>query len=202
MPKRVFLVRHGQTAYNLQRRFQGQADIPLDATGRGQAQAVATHLAGRGITRLFSSDLSRAHETARAIGGAIGLEPVTDAGLREVGVGDWEGLTRDEIAPRWPAEFALWNAGRDVRPPRGESLQEAGSRVHSTVGTLLKTCADDDVVAIVAHGAVIRGATQMFLGLDSDGPLGQLGALKNCNYASLQYRSEHWYLDAWGWSVD
>lgn len=201
MPRRLYLIRHGQTAYNLARRFQGQVDVPLDDTGMAQAQRVAEHLADRGITRLFSSDLLRARQTAQAIGGAAGLEAVHDPGLREVSVGDWEGLTHDEIQLRWPEELAAWHAGTDVQVPGGESLVQAGGRVFTALGSLLESTTDDDVVAVVAHGAVIRGATQRFLGMDQAGPLGQLGGLGNCNYASLQLRTQRWFLDTWGWSV-
>jgi hypothetical protein len=102
MSSRVFLLRHGRTSWNAERRFQGQADPPLDDVGRAQAYEVATLVAALAPNVLVSSDAMRAVQTAEPIAEITGLEVLVDARLRERSLGHWEGLTRDEVAQRWP----------------------------------------------------------------------------------------------------
>ena len=108
------LWRHGQTTWNAERRFQGQSDIPLDATGEAQAQRAARLLAGLHPDMIVSSDLSRAASTAAPLARLTGLDVILDKDLRERHGGCWEGLTDTEIRTRYPAEHASWN------PPDGE----------------------------------------------------------------------------------
>ncbi|MDT4973237.1 MAG: glucosyl-3-phosphoglycerate phosphatase, partial [Pseudonocardiales bacterium] len=114
MSSRVFLLRHGRTSWNAERRFQGQADPPLDDVGRAQAYEVAALVAALSPGVLVSSDAMRAVQTADPIAEITGLEVLVDARLRERSLGHWEGLTRDEVAQRYPDEYADWIAGRDV----------------------------------------------------------------------------------------
>ncbi|MGH2930671.1 MAG: histidine phosphatase family protein, partial [Solirubrobacteraceae bacterium] len=100
------LWRHGQTTWNVEHRFQGQTDIPLDETGEAQAQYAARRLATLRPVAIVASDLSRAQQTAAALSMLTGLEAVADKDLRERFGGDWEGLTDDEIRERYPAERA------------------------------------------------------------------------------------------------
>jgi len=129
----LLLARHGQTDDNIEPiRAQGFRDTPLNATGREQAQALAAHVAQPGlvIRSLWSSDLSRAAETARAVGARIGLEPILDPRLREGNRGDWEGRLFVDIAREDPDGYAAWmRAGAEFRFPGGESLQEHADRV-------------------------------------------------------------------------
>ncbi|MYM19144.1 histidine phosphatase family protein [Brevibacterium sp. 5221] len=199
--KRLFLVRHGQTAYNAQRRFQGQIDVALNERGEAQAQAIAAHLAAtESIDRIVASDLTRARQTAQAIGRAAGVDVEFDPGLREITVGEWEGLDRDEIHAQWPDLLAEWNAGADMRPPGGESRNEAGRRVADAVERLVDQAGEDEVLVIVAHGAVIRGTAEIFLGL-VDSPRATLGVLDNCDYAEFARRGSLWVLRRWGGSA-
>ena len=98
----ILLARHGETDWNSGRRVQGHTDIPLNAAGVEQARALAEQLAGEPLTAVFSSDLSRALDTARAVAAVHGLEVTVDPRLREKNFGTWEGLTDVEIAERFP----------------------------------------------------------------------------------------------------
>src|SRR5690625_6389872 len=111
--------RHGRTEYNLQGRFQGQIDIPLDEVGFKQAESAATHLAMLEPSAIVSSDLSRAQQTALTLAERVGLEVELDAELREINAGEWEGLTRPEVLSGWGEEDHAWNCGDVCRMGRG-----------------------------------------------------------------------------------
>src|SRR3990170_2413628 len=116
---RLFLVRHGATEWNLNKRAQGQADVPLAREGRLQATDTAERLARMDIDAIYTSDLSSARDTAHAIAAAHGLDVIEDPDLREIDQGDWTGLTPDEIRERWPDR---WGPARHYNSrPGGES---------------------------------------------------------------------------------
>ncbi|GAA4506393.1 histidine phosphatase family protein [Brevibacterium yomogidense] len=197
MVRSLTLLRHGRTSYNAEGRFQGQVDVPLDELGLEQARAVALHLAGSAsISRIVSSDLRRAAQTAQALSEATGVPVAHDASLREISVGDWEGYTRDEVAEKWPEELDAWLAGTDMRPPGGESRNESATRVFEAINRLVDEAPEDEDLVVVAHGAVIRSATEMLLDM-ADGR-GRLGVLTNCTYARLSPGRTGWVLRAWG----
>ncbi len=154
----VLLARHGETDDNRQPiRFQGFRDTPLNDTGRAQAQELADRVAAREepIRALWSSDLSRAHETAEIVGARIALEPRLDPRLREANRGRWEGYTFDEIKQSDPVQFAAWmRGGASWRFPGGESLQEQQDRV---LAALADIDAEGELPALaVCHGGSIR----------------------------------------------
>lgn len=131
---RLLVVRHGQSVWNAQKRWQGQADPPLSAEGEMQAKAAAVALAGRRFQRIVASDLTRALRTAQVIADQLGGPEVSAVpGLREVDVGQWSGLTRDEIEERWPGLLAARAAGRLETPPNGETLSALTGRVRTAV---------------------------------------------------------------------
>lgn len=149
----LLLIRHGQTNWNLEQRFQGQSDIPLNETGRKQAQALAERLSAEQFDAIYSSDLQRATETAHIIRKS-GFQP--DARLREVNFGDWEGLTYDEIKAKHPEPLAAWEA--DIfknAPPNGETLEALSVRVQSMLDELREEHQDQRIL-IVAHGGVLQ----------------------------------------------
>jgi probable phosphoglycerate mutase len=158
---RLVLVRHGRTAWNAEGRFQGQADPPLDPTGWEQAHRAAVAVAGLRPSAVVSSDLRRAHQTAVMVGAACGLVPSTDPNLREVALGAWEGLRRDEAAVSFPAEYAAWAAGLDVRRGGGETQAEAGARVAEALLGLLWRAGTDATVVAVSHGLALQAAIRV-----------------------------------------
>ncbi|HTX08038.1 MAG TPA: histidine phosphatase family protein [Solirubrobacteraceae bacterium] len=154
----ILLARHGETKDNLPpMRFQGFHDTPLNDTGRAQARELAEKIAAEPepIRSLWSSDLSRAHETAEIVGARIGLEVRLDARLREANRGRWEGYTFDEIKQSEPEAYAAWmRGGADWRFPGGESLQEQQDRVLACLRDVEATGPLPSLV--VCHGGSIR----------------------------------------------
>jgi broad specificity phosphatase PhoE len=153
----ILLARHGETDWNSPPpRVQGWTDVPLNDTGREQARRLASVAAGEDIHALWSSQLSRALETAEIVGAAIGLEPRVDERLAESNRGDWEGRLIEEIQREDPAGWAAWRRGGELsRFPGGESLGEHMARV----GAALDDIAAGELPAlVVCHGGTIRCA--------------------------------------------
>jgi len=153
---RIIAIRHGETAWNVDTRIQGQLDVPLNDTGRWQAQRLARALAAREpIDVVYTSDLLRAWETARAVSETTGAPVVTDEGLRERGFGVFQGKTFAEIEAALPEESLRWRK-RDPfwAPEGGESLTTMRRRVVETLHTLASRHAGEQIV-LVAHGGVL-----------------------------------------------
>jgi broad specificity phosphatase PhoE len=159
-PVRLFVVRHGRTAWNAEGRYQGHADPPLDALGEVQAEATARILAGHRPGLLVVSDLRRAVATAAPLARASGLDPVVDPRLREVDLGAWEGLTRAEAAQRFPDEMASWEAGADIARGGGETRTGAGRRAAGAILEHLAALPPGSVAVVVSHGLVLRSAVR------------------------------------------
>lgn len=170
----ILLIRHGETAWNAERRLQGHLDIALNEEGERQARALGRALAGERIDRVISSDLLRARRTAQVLAHHHGIGVGLDPALRERCYGGFEGLLYSEIAQRFPAEFAAWQ-GRDVDgvlPPganRGETFRAFYDRVN---GAILRWAAahPGQVLALVAHGGVLECAYRAALGLSLETP--------------------------------
>jgi broad specificity phosphatase PhoE len=156
----ILLARHGETDDNVPPlRFQGQRDTPLNERGREQARELAERVAALdpAITSLWSSDLSRARETAEIVGERIGLDPRLDARLREGWRGEWEGFLFEQIAERDPERYAAWRAPDaeiGFRFPGGESLAEQQARVLAALGDV--RAAGPLPAVVVCHGGSIR----------------------------------------------
>ncbi|WP_129784861.1 histidine phosphatase family protein [Promicromonospora panici] len=163
----VVLLRHARTAYNAGLRLQGQIDIPLDEVGRWQAEQGATALAASHKASLVvASDLQRARHTAEAYARHVGLEVVTDAGLRERSFGIWEGLTDAEIAERWPDEHAGWRSGGEPTVAGVESKDAVARRMAEAVLRHADTLGSGETLVVVSHGSAITQAITRLLGLD------------------------------------
>jgi broad specificity phosphatase PhoE len=160
----LLLARHGESDWNHAHRWQGFADRPLTERGREQAEALADRLAKIPLDAIYSSDLSRARDTAAAVGRRHDLDPIEIRELREVNVGSWEGLTREEAESRFPEGFRRWlNGGTGWDD--GESYAEMSTRVLAAVRALAERHADGRIL-IVAHGGPIRAVHAAALGLD------------------------------------
>ena len=150
------LIRHAESAWNAAGRWQGHADPPLTPRGRRQAARLAGALAGQGIEVLVASDLARAAETARVLGAALGLEAFPDPRFRELDVGAWTGLRREEIARRDPARLARFDAGdADVAAGGAESRRAIRRRVRAAAAALA-AAHPGRRIALVTHLGVIR----------------------------------------------
>jgi alpha-ribazole phosphatase len=164
---RLIMVRHGQTTWNKERRYQGQSDTPLDETGVSQAVALASHFAGQAIHSVYSSDLQRAWNTALPIARAVGLQPISEPRLREGSFGDWEGLTYDEINQHWPGELTAWLNDPLTRvPPGGETLQQILARIGAVVEHIRQRHTGQTVM-VVSHGGALRAMICYALDLPS-----------------------------------
>jgi broad specificity phosphatase PhoE len=152
----VYLARHGQTAYNLEGRFQGQQPVPLDATGRAQAAELAERAVGYRFCALWCSPLLRARETADVVARRIGLEPREDARLMETDAGHWTDRSFAEVRARTPELFDAFAAGDpSFAFPGGESFAQQQERV----GAALREVQRRELPAlVVCHGMVIRAA--------------------------------------------
>ena len=169
---RILAIRHGETAWNVDTRIQGHLDIPLNDTGRWQAQRLARALAARdAIHAVYSSDLQRAHETAQAIAAATGTPLRTHTGLRERGFGIFEGRTYAEIEQTWPAESEHWRRRTpDWCPPQGgESLLQVRARILQTLQELAAPHVGQQIV-LVAHGGVMDQLYRLATGQDLQAP--------------------------------
>lgn len=153
---RVHLLRHGQVCGFEARRYNGQADVALTALGIAQTQAYAAQLKDFPLTAVYSSDLTRSAYGAGLIAVDHDLVPHQDERLRELDIGEWEGLTWDEIKQSWPTEWqARLNDLVQVAPPGGESLQQMATRVRLALAELLEKHQGEEI-ALVAHGGVNR----------------------------------------------
>ncbi len=152
---RILAIRHGETAWNVEGRIQGQLDVPLNEMGRWQVHRLALAVADEDIAAVYSSDLLRAVETAQAVSRGCGLPIVTDTGLRERGFGDFEGLSYTEINTRWPEMGERWRR-RDPAfgAPGGETLNAFFERSVATA-TRLAARHPGQTIALVAHGGVM-----------------------------------------------
>jgi probable phosphoglycerate mutase len=152
---RIIAIRHGETAWNVDTRIQGQLDIPLNPTGRWQAQQLGQALTGEPISTIYASDLWRAYETALSVAGAVGLDITTDEGLRERGFGTFQGRTFAEIEAELPEQALRWRK-RDpaFAPEGGECLNDFRDRVLACVHSLAARH-PGELIAVVAHGGVM-----------------------------------------------
>lgn len=192
----IWLIRHGITDWNRQRRFQGHRDIELAPEGREQARRLGERLAGAGLSAVLTSDLSRARQTAQAVAECSGLELRADAGLRERCYGDFEGRTWDEIAEAFPEASAAWRA-RDpdyVLPGGGESLREFARRCTAAFERIARSHAGQRVAA-VSHGGVLDIAYRLATGLALEAP--RRFELPNAGIGRIRLQGDAWSLMGW-----
>ncbi|MGE5573151.1 MAG: histidine phosphatase family protein [Bacteroidota bacterium] len=185
---RVFLVRHGETEWNATRRYQGHHDVPLSPAGVRQAEMLALRLAGENLAAVYSSDLSRALETARAVARPHGIPVVKLEELREIDVGEWEGMSFDEVRMARPADVARWLEDTANNPiPGGESYARLRDRVVPKVMELVRAHPDASF-CVVSHAGPVKLVLCDALGI-GPGSRHRID-LMNAALSAVEYSSE------------
>ncbi len=190
---RIIFIRHGETDWNVTLQYQGQAQIPLNERGRQQARLAGERLRRLKASALYSSDIVRAWETAQIVGPLIGLEPQPMPELREIDVGQWEGLTPEELYRRFPDHMREYerDPARTVRKG-GESYAQLQERALMALQQIAETYPSDETVLTVSHGGTIRAILCHVIGLD----LSYFGRmwLDNGSLTELHYGVRGWRL--------
>ena len=180
MATRIFLVRHGATVLSAEDRFAGATDVELSDEGRHQAHCLAMRLAEQPLAAVYASPMRRTVETASILSTACKREPLTDAGLREIDHGRWEGLTRKDVEARFPDEYSAWEEDPFTFAPEGG---ETGLAVMARALPVLRTLVlrhPDQTVAVVSHKATIRLLLSSLLGFDARGYRDRLDQAPAC----------------------
>jgi alpha-ribazole phosphatase len=152
---RLVLVRHGETDWNAEGRYQGQSDVPLNATGMAQAKALALRLSGERLDAIYTSDLARAAQTAEALAAETGAPIHREPRLREIDQGEWEGLLLTEIQARYAEEFRRRRLDPlGTRPPGGETVGQVRERVLEVIHEIHRDY-PSGTVAVVSHGLAL-----------------------------------------------
>lgn len=181
----LLLVRHGETDWNRDQRWQGHSDTPLNERGRQQARALAETIDRP--DHIYASDLARARETAEILGSRFGVAVELDVRLRERGFGAWEGLTSGEIEASFAAEHSRWRAGEGAGAPDAEAFEDFAARVRSFVEEVLSRHGDE-IVLVVAHGGTIRAIHAAANGLDYVRDHRSIPAVANCVVSKFALR--------------
>jgi broad specificity phosphatase PhoE len=162
----IVLIRHGQTDWNVEGRWQGHADPPLNEFGRQQARLLVPEMREAGLTALYSSDLRRALETAEIIAAELHLVVIPEPRLREIDLGQWQGMLADEIEERYLEAYLRWHESPlTVRPPGGEDIQTLANRVLECANEILGRHPEQRV-GLVSHELPIAVIMCRSLGLD------------------------------------
>ncbi|MFJ5552230.1 histidine phosphatase family protein [Streptomyces sp. NPDC093225] len=191
--RKIVLWRHGQTSWNLERRFQGSTDIELTATGVAQARRAARLLAALKPDAIVASDLSRAAATAAELAAVTDLSVEHDADLRETYAGEWQGLTHDEIVAKYGEQYAAWKRGEPVRRGGGELETEVADRAAPVVLRHAARLGEGGTLVVVSHGGTIRTTIGRLLGLEPHN-WESLGGLSNCCWSVLGEGARGWRL--------
>jgi glucosyl-3-phosphoglycerate phosphatase len=192
--RQIILWRHGLTDWNKEGRFQGQTNVPLNATGMEQAAGMARVLARRPPDAIIASDLDRAKTTADALAQLTGLPVTLDKGLRETYAGSWQGLTDTEIEEKFPGKLAEWRRGElRQRGGDGELDTEVAERAVKAIMRGLEGIPPGGRLMVVTHGGAARVALGRMLGLAED-QWGALGSLSNCCWSVLGEHHRGWRL--------
>jgi broad specificity phosphatase PhoE len=204
--RRLVVVRHGETLDNAGGVWQGHRDSELSPIGLAQAEKAAPAIAAYDPQLVVTSDLLRALVTAEHVGRATGLPLGVDRRLREVDVGEWQGLTSAAVRTRDPELLAAMGRGEDVRRGRtGETVAELAARVRSALDDVIASLEPGRVAVVVCHGVAARAGVASLVGLDQMQAQRVLWGLNNCHWALLAEASlvsgapvpARWRIDAW-----
>ncbi|TQM58538.1 histidine phosphatase family protein [Humibacillus xanthopallidus] len=208
-PRRIVVMRHAETVDNAARVWQGHRDSALSDRGEQQVAAAAPHVAAYGPVVIVSSDLRRAVSTAEAVGELTGLPVRLDERLREVHVGEWQGLHVDDVHERYPEIVAALDRGEDVpKGVTGETRQDVAARAGAALREVADGLGDGETALVVAHGVSARVAASDLVGLDQDVSDRVFRGLDNCHWVELveagksfsataRWRIAGWNLGPW-----
>jgi probable phosphoglycerate mutase len=208
-PRRIVIMRHAETVDNAARVWQGHKDTDLSERGREQVREAAPHLAAYEPALLFSSDLRRAASTADAIAELTGLDVRLDARLREVHVGEWQGMHADAVKQEYPELIAALDRGEDVRKGvTGETRADVAERVGAVMREVERELMPGETAVVVAHGVSGRVAAADLVGLSQDLSDTVFRGLDNCHWVELvegakslstetRWRIAGWNLGPW-----
>lgn len=184
---KIYLIRHGQTDWNLEGKIQGRHDVSLNETGSKQAELLAMGMDKRPVVQIFSSRQKRALETAQAVGRRQHVAVTVIDGLEEVEFGEWEGKTWDEISREYPEEFKVWcTEPAEIVPPGGESRPQIYRRIGNALKEILRRSRGD--IAIISHGAALAYMVSIML----EKELGDHDEIivKNASISTVEYDRE------------
>jgi broad specificity phosphatase PhoE len=208
--RRLVVVRHGETLDNAAGIWQGLKDSELSPVGMAQADKAAPAVAAYQPELIVASDLARARVTAERLGQAAGMPVRLDPRLREIDVGEWQGVTTAQVRNRDPELLAAMGRGEDVRRGHtGETVAALAARVRAALDDVIAELSPGRVAVVVCHGVAARAGVASLVGLDQMQALQVLWGLENCHWAVLAEASlvsgapvpARWRLDAWNLSA-
>lgn len=201
-PRRIIVLRHGQTDHNAKGIWQGQLDAALSQKGHAQALAAAAALVRFSPARVVASDLQRAANTGADVARACGIPISLDPRWREIHAGQWQGLTNEEVRTRFPEDRARHDRGEDFqRGLDGESIADVARRVRDALDDLVGAMGIGQTVVIATHGVSGRAIVAELLGLPQDLAWQRLAGLSNCHWAEVVEGGNGWRLAAWNASA-
>lgn len=184
---KLYLIRHGQTDWNIQGKIQGSNDVALNQTGRSQARMLAKGMDSRPVARIYSSPQKRAVETARIIADRQHVDVYLVPGLVEVEFGLWEGMTWDEIKEKYPDEYEKWTLNPlEAGPPGGETRMQALKRSAQAIEDIIALSGSNHDIAVVSHGATLAYVVAYLL---RDHPGGFEIIVENASITTIGYNS-------------
>lgn len=201
-PRRLIVLRHGETTSNAAGIWQGQLDSPLSERGVEQAAAAARAVAAFGPTRVVASDLSRARVTGETVARVDGIPVTVDERFREIHAGAWQGLTGEQVRADYPEDMDRLLEGEDFRRGgHGESVAEVALRCRAGVDALLDDLGAGECAVIATHGVAGRALAADLVGLDQRTAWVALGGLGNCHWAELVEGRAGWRIQTWNQSA-
>lgn len=196
--RRIIVWRHGQTNHNAAGIWQGQLDTELSDLGREQARDAAAVLATYGPARIVSSDLQRAAATAQALAEVTGIEPTLDERLREIHVGEWQGLTAGDVAERYPEEQDALARGEDrPRGVTGETVAQVVERAGGLADEVAASLGAGETIVLATHGVTARSLAAYLVGIDQGVAWMSLAGLHNCHWIELVEHRFGWRIERW-----
>jgi probable phosphoglycerate mutase len=192
---RLFLVRHGESQWNVEGRIQGHLDSLLTTVGLAQAEALAESLKAHTFSALYSSDLNRAYETARCIAKRKDQDILVDVRLRERNLGIFQGFTRPELETRFPEEAAYYKTQVDYVVPQGESSRQFYKRCVTCFEELRQKYLGGSIL-VVTHGGVLGMFLKYVFNIPLEAP--RRFEILNTSINIFSYKQDHWVLEVWG----